>query len=75
MGLKGKYIGYRLLVECDEQGCNVSCTYFADNLTQAIKKARASGWAISKDKRCTWCANCAEKHRHVGRNGYRPRKP
>lgn len=75
MGVNGNYIGFRLCVECDEPNCSVSCTYFADNITQAIKQARESGWAISKDKQSAWCANCAAKHRHIGRNGSRPKKP
>lgn len=38
MGLNGEYIGYRLLVECDEQGCNVSCTYFCGQSDASNKK-------------------------------------
>lgn len=71
MGLDGKFIGYRLCIDCDEPHCGVSCTYFADNLTETIKAARKSGWAISKDKRRAYCPNCAAEHRHVGRNGFR----
>lgn len=31
--------------------------------------ARAGGWAISKDRRKTYCRECADSRRNVGRNG------
>ncbi len=52
--------------------CGAPKTYNAPTRQSAFDTARASGWAVNRDRTKCYCPSCAPNHRNTGRRGSRP---
>lgn len=51
--------------------CGAGLVVETTNKDAAFAYARKMAWAVSRDRKCCYCANCAPHRRHVGKYGTR----
>lgn len=59
----------RRFVEVNCDNCGEKITFYNFQLTDVYTAIRDRKWSVSKDRMFTFCTNCKDKMRSVGRNG------
>lgn len=67
--IEGKKAVQVIKLTCSD--CGAVLVVETTNKDAAFAYARKNAWAVSRDRKCCYCANCAPHRRHVGKYGTR----